>query len=112
MPGYEHKHTLGNGHHSRKHISVSCYAFIIESQPPGYFEVMFTCPKKSRYRSLYSLRTTTQQAALLGCDVDRDTFDALQSCTNQFELFQDNPLDCGCFLQSIDTTDAGGLLCT
>ncbi len=74
-------------------------------EPPGYFEINFYVPKKSKYRPYTSFRTMNQVDYLLDCDVEDNRTSYVQEFVEQnpgrYHLFQDNPLNEGCFLHSI-----------
>jgi len=74
-------------------------------EPPEFFEVLFAVPKQSKYRSMHSFRFLSQQdyLAYFGDDEEQklDYRSVIESHPNPYHLFQVNPLEEGCFLQSV-----------
>lgn len=84
------------------------YTPLVE-KPPGYFEVYFAKPIRSKYRNLHSYRSQSQQDILAYSwdDIDRmlEVRDIVETCPSPFHVFLENPLDNGYHLQSICSAD-------
>lgn len=81
-------------------------------EPAGYFEVLFYVPKKSKYAPITSFRTMSQQSFLYEGDMeDPHTFeirDVVDKNPDKYHLFQENPLNEGCYLHSITCGESKG----
>jgi hypothetical protein len=81
-----------------------------EDKIDGLFEVIFMGTKKSQYRNEYSTVTGTQASMLANSldDVDRmmDIRDELQKSESPHQLFEENPLEHGFFLNSIQVDES------
>ena len=85
----------------------------LHTEPAGYFEVLFYVPKRSKYRAITSFRVMNQQNFLYEGDVeDPHTLEirhVVDKNPDKYHLFQENPLNEGCYLRSITCGESKGI---